>query len=79
MRTVQPNNVSVDTLPKVNLAVGSLCLLAMLAIQGKCLWRVWGSWQASQIWYILLLGVHEPALPSCARASVHRLAGPFSM
>ena len=49
----QPNDTSNHTMVKVNLALASVCLAAMLGIEAKCLWRVYCCWRANQIWFAL--------------------------
>ena len=47
---LQPDNVSHHVLPKVNLGIAAACLIAMLGIEAKSLWRLYGCWRAKQIW-----------------------------
>ena len=48
---MQPNDVSNHTLVKVNLGIAAICLIAMLGMETKCLWRLWRCWRVKQIWY----------------------------
>ena len=50
---MQPNNTSNNTMIQVNLVLASVCLVAMLGIETKCLWRIYCCWRANQIWFAL--------------------------